>query len=327
MSETIIGVDLGGTRIRAASLDNSLQIIKRVETLTKDKEGLEPTLNRIKDQIRQVLPEDASGVAGIGVSAPGPLNPETGVVVAPPNLSGWHDVPLAEILRKEFGLPVYVGNDANVAALAEAARGAAKGYQHVIYITVSTGIGSGIIIDGRLLLGKAGLAAEIGHIVMLVGDRVSTLEKEAAGPAMAAQARRRIEQGEDSAIYGLVEGNLSAITGATVGEAAAQGDALATEIVQRAGTLVGYGIVNMLHLFNPEIVVVGGGVTNVGDLLFDPMRAAVKAMSIDETYWEDLEIVTPDLGEDVSVIGAGTLAITKGGAVNLQKVMAQLESS
>src|SRR5512145_617099 len=119
MSEVIIGVDLGGTRVRAARLDQNLQILAREETLTQDEAGLDATLNRIKDLIREVLPRDGAPVSGIGISAPGPLNPLTGVVVAPPNLKGWHNVPLGDILHQEFNLPVYVGNDANVAALAE----------------------------------------------------------------------------------------------------------------------------------------------------------------------------------------------------------------
>lgn len=325
MTQYIIGVDLGGTRIRAARLDTNLHIEERVETLTKDEEGFEATIGRIKEQIRLVMPDETSMVTGIGISAPGPLNPETGVIVAPPNLRGWHNVPLGEILRKEFGLPVFVGNDANVAALAEAARGAARGYRHVVYITVSTGIGSGIIIDGRLLLGRVGLAAEAGHMMMMVDERVSSLEKEAAGPAMARQARARIEGGEATIINDMVDGDLDKIVGGTVGKAAEKGDKVALDIVERAGRIVGLGIVNMLHLFNPEIVVVGGGVTAVGDLLFEPMKAAVRQHCIDATYFDDLVITTPDLADNVSVIGAATLVATKGGAVNLQKVSAQMD--
>ncbi|MFW5696322.1 MAG: ROK family protein, partial [Phototrophicaceae bacterium] len=168
MTDYVIGVDLGGTRLRAALLDTDFNIVKREETLTKAHEGRDATLDRIKSLIREILPEDTSTVRGIGISAPGPLNPNTGVVVAPPNLPGWQDVQLGHILKEAFDLPVYVGNDANVAMLAEAAHGSAQGYRHAIYITVSTGIGSGIVVDGRLLLGKQGLAAEAGHMVMLV---------------------------------------------------------------------------------------------------------------------------------------------------------------
>ena len=159
MSDVIIGVDLGGTRLRAGRLDLQLNILERCEMLTQAEEGLEATLHRIKDIIRKVLPDDLSTLKGIGISVPGPCNPETGVVVAPPNLPGWRDVPLRQILQDEFDIPVYLGNDANVAVLAEVAVGSAKGYRHVIYITVSTGIGSGILNDGRLILGKTGIGA------------------------------------------------------------------------------------------------------------------------------------------------------------------------
>ncbi|MBC7811041.1 MAG: ROK family protein, partial [Burkholderiales bacterium] len=193
MSEVIIGVDLGGTNIRAARLDQQLNFLQRKGITTEAQNGLDATLKRILDLIHEVLPTDGNKVEGIGISAPGPLNPQTGVIVAPPNLPGWHNVPLGDILHKEFNVPVYVGNDANVAVLAEVARGAATDSRNAIYITVSTGIGGGVITDGRLLLGKDGLAAEVGHMMLIVdGGRVSSLEKEAAGPALARQARQRI---------------------------------------------------------------------------------------------------------------------------------------
>lgn len=321
MSKTIIGVDLGGTRIRAARLDARLSIIERHETLTRAHEGLEPTLERIKEQISKVIPDNRDDVLGIGISAPGPLNPETGVIVSPPNLHGWHNVPLGDILKDAFGVPVYTGNDANLAILAEAAVGAAKGYKHAIYVTISTGIGGGMLIDDRLLLGRHGLAAEAGHMVMVADQRVSTLELEAAGPAMAKQARTRIEAGEESQMVALVDGKLDEINGATVGRAAQVGDALALDIVDRAARVFGMGIVNLLHLFNPEIVVIGGGVSQLGDLLFKPMWESIRAHCIDDAYWRDLVIVGPELGEDVSVIGAATLVITDGGKRSLQDAL------
>lgn len=322
MSKYIIGVDLGGTRIRAALLDKKLTIIKRHETLTLAEEGPDATLARIKETIRQVLPEDMGDVIGIGISAPGPLDPSTGVLISPPNLFGWHNVPIGDILKDEFNVPVYTGNDANVAILAEAAVGAAKGYTHAIYVTVSTGIGSGILTDGRLLLGKRGLAAEAGHMVMLVDPIVSSLEHQAAGPDIADAVRVRIEQGEQSIISEFVGGDLEKIDGATVGRAVAEGDALALSVVDRAGRILGMGIVNLLHLFNPEIVVIGGGVTKMGDALFNPMHEAIKAHCIDEVYWRDLVITQPVLGEDVSIIGAGALVAMDGGKYSLADVLA-----
>ncbi|MDX1994482.1 MAG: ROK family protein [bacterium] len=326
MSELIIGVDLGGTRIRAARFDKHLNILERVETLTLAEDGLEATLERIKGEVRKVLPDDGTPVAGIGVSAPGPLNPDTGIIVRPPNLPGWEDVPLAPILQKEFKVPVYLGNDANLAALAEVARGVAYGAKHAIYITVSTGIGSGIIIDGRMLLGREGLAAEAGHMVMLVGERVSTLETEAAGPDMARQAVERIKAGEKSLISEFVHGDLDEVKGSTVGQAAQAGDKLAREIVTRTGMLVGLGIVNLLHLFNPEIIVIGGGVTNSGEMMFKPMREAIQKYAIDDAYWRDLRIESPALGEDVSLVGAAVLVATNGGQERIDDVLARLNA-
>jgi glucokinase len=327
MSEWIIGVDLGGTRLRAARLSADLDVLARDETLTLADEGFEATIGRVKAIIRRMLPAPESGdtVAGIGVSIPGPTNPFTGVVELGTNLKGWQNVPLVQLLRDEFNLPVYIGNDANVAAMAETARGAAVDYRHVIFITVSTGIGGGVIVDGRLLLGKSGLGAEVGHMVILVdGERVSTLEKEAAGPALVRQARARLVAGEPSIIRERVGGDLAQITGRIVGDAARDGDPLALSIVQRAGRIVGYGITSLLHLFNPEIVILGGGVSTLGELLFAPMREAIAATVIDPEYNRELVIAPARLGDNVSLVGAGALVLTKGGIEKVSAIRSKL---
>ncbi len=312
----ILGVDLGGTRIRAARLDDALTILERDETLTLGHEGPDAVIQRMIDLIRVVWPQDTA-ITGIGVSSPGPLDPATGVVLAPPNLPGWHHVPLAERLRDAFEVPVYVGNDANVAVLAEVARGAARGCRHAIYVTLSTGIGGGVLIDGRLLLGHGGLAAEIGHMVMIIDDQTWRFEQVAAGPALARQARERIAQGADSVMMAMVEGDLSRLDSKIVGQAAMQGDPLATAIVQRAGHVIGLGLTSLLHLFNPEILVIGGGVSKLGSLLFDPMREAMRKSVIYEGYTDRLRIEMAALGEDVSIIGAAALVHTRGGLVPL----------
>jgi len=327
MSDLIIGVDLGGTRLRAARLNADLDVLAREETLTLADEGFEATIGRVKDIIRRMLPAPGSGdaVAGIGVSIPGPTNPFTGIVELGTNLKGWQNVPLMQILRDEFDVPVYIGNDANVAAMAETAKGAAVDYRHVIFITVSTGIGGGVIVDGRLLLGKSGLGAEVGHMIILVdGERVSTLEKEAAGPALVRQARARLEAGEHSIIRERVGGDLSRITGRIVGDAARDGDALALSIVERAGRIVGCGITSLLHIFNPEIVILGGGVSTPGELLFAPMRAAIAATVIDPEYTRELVIAPVKLGDNVSLVGAGALVLTRGGIEKVSAVKSKL---
>ena len=312
----IIGVDLGGTRIRAACLDDDLNILTRDENLTLGEEGPDRVIERMIELIRKVWPADEL-VLGIGVSSPGPLDPVTGVVLAPPNLPGWYHIPLAQRLHETFHVPTYVGNDANVAVLAEVARGAAKGCKHAIYVTLSTGIGGGVLIDGRLLLGHGGFAAEIGHMVMLINGQELRFEQEAAGPALAKHAQERIEQGTSSIMQTMVDGDLSRIDSKIVGQAAQQGDPLAVEIVQRAGRVIGLGLTSLLHLFNPEIIVIGGGVSKIGSLLLDPMRAAIRESVIYEGYVDRLRIEMAALGEDVSIIGAAALVHTQGGQVPL----------
>ncbi len=327
MSEAIIAVDLGGTRIRAARLNQNLDIEMREETLTEVERGLDDTLERFKNMVRAVWPTDGTKVTGIGVSSPGPLNPITGVIVAPPNLTGWHNVPLGDILHETFGVPVYVGNDANVAGLAETVMGAAQGYRHVIFMTVSTGIGGGVIIDGKMLLGKTGLGAEVGHIIIQSSPEPFRLEQETAGPALALKAKARIDAGEQSLIKDMVKGDLDQISGATVGRAAKSGDALALEIVREAGRVLGLGMVSILHLFNPEIMVFGGSVSdNLGELLLGPMREAIHKYCIDASYWQDLRIVPAALGENVSIFGAAALVVTQGGVTDVNEAIEHLKA-
>ena len=321
MPKQIIAVDLGGTQIRTARCDHKLNLLQRENTLTLADEGLAPTLHRLKTYIAKVMPDSRDDVLGIGFSAPGPLNPVTGVIVAPPNLKGWHKVPLADIIQAEFDLPVFIGNDANVAALAEASRGAAQGCRHIVYITVSTGIGGGVICDGRLLLGQEGLGAELGHIPLIVEDgKVSSLELEAAGPAIAKRVRQRIQNGEESLARQIVAGDLDKISAKTVGQAAAQGDRLACEQLAYAGRMLGLGIVTALHLFNPQIVVLGGGVSKTGDLLFQPMRRAIRDHVLDDAYTAQLKIESAALGDDAALLGAAALVATEGGQMDISQL-------
>lgn len=317
----VVSLDLGGTRIRTARLNHNLDIVERYETLTGADEGYEASMARIIDALHRVMPEDRATVQGIGVSAPGPLDPSTGVLVAPPNLPGWVNVPLADILNREFRVPVFCGNDANVAALAETARGAAFGYRYVIYLTISTGIGSGIINDGIMLLGKRGLAAEAGHIPLVIGETVTSVEKEAAGPALARRVKGRIAQGAASKMSTMVD-DIEDIDARIIGIAAHEGDSVALEAVEHCGFCVGLGVVTLLHLFNPEIVVIGGGVSNIGALLFNKIRATVEKYALTDAYWRDLQIVPAGLGGDVSIIGAGALVLTGGGQKDVTKLIA-----
>ncbi len=316
MSANIIGVDLGGTRIRAACLDHDLNIITRQETLTlADDGGPDAVIGRMIELIRSIWPDE--NVAGVGVSSPGPLDPNTGVVLAPPNLTGWHHVPLAERLNAAFGVPVYIGKDTNVAVLAETARGAALGCRDVVYITLSTGIGAGVLVDGRLLLGHGGLATEVGSMWLLIDGQATRFEAAAAGPALAQKARDRLQQGEKSLLADMVEGNWEQLETKMLGQAAQQGDVLALEIVQWAGYVIGLGLTSVLHLFNPEIMVIGGGVSNIGEPLLNPLRQTIQDHVIYTGYIDTMRIEPAALGEDVSIIGAAALVRTQGGQMAL----------
>lgn len=314
MSETIIGVDLGGTQMRAALFDRDLNLLQRVAEPTLAHEGRESVTARLLEVIARVVPAERAELLGIGISVPGPINPHEGTIVAPPNLPGCHQLPIRKIVHERFGVPTYLGNDANVAALAEAMGGAARGYKYVLYLTISTGIGGGIIDNGRLLVGSEGLGAEAGHILMVVEGDVLDLEKAASGTAIARQAIRRLKAGESSRVLDLAGGDPEAVSARLVGQAAQEGDRMALELIRRAGFMIGLGIASLLHLFNPQIIVVGGGVSKVGELLFEPMRRTVAEYVMDPAYCTNVPIVQAALGDNVALVGAAALVSTRGGS-------------
>jgi glucokinase len=284
--------------------------------LTLAEEGPKPVIGRIKRAIYEVMEStDREQVQGIGVVAPGPLDPWKGVIMDAPNLPGWKKVPLKDLMEEEFGLPVVVGNDANLAALAEQRFGAGQGVADLIYITVSTGIGGGIIADNRLLLGAQGLAAEVGHqTIEAHGPRcncgnIGCLEILAAGPAIARCARELIKTGIGTAIADWVGGDLDKITAKVVNQAAQAGDPVAIELFRQAGFYIGIGIVNLLHIFNPSLIIIGGSVAKAGDLLFEPIRATVRERAMASYYWENTPIVPATLGDDVGLLGAVALVL------------------
>lgn len=313
----IIGVDIGGTQIRTALSDLEGNIIHRVAHPTLAEEGVGPVIGRIKEAIREAAGEHLEEAQAIGIASAGPLDPWEGVIIKAPNLPGWRNVPLKAIIEEEFELPTYVGNDANLAALAEQQFGAGKGARDLIYITHSTGIGGGIIVDDRLLLGSKGLGAEVGHITLDIdGPRcgcgsIGCLEAMAAGPAIARNAVEAIKGGRETIIPELVDGDLSQITAKEVNQAAQQGDELGIELIQQAGKLLGIGLVSLMHLFNPEIIIIGGGVSKAGDLLFESVRETVRARCMTDDYWRDTPIVPAALGDDVGLMGGIALVLSQ----------------
>jgi len=291
MSRTqfIVGVDLGGTNIVVGAMpaDGTRQLGIRSEP-THAERGSEGVVDRIVSMVAQVisnvisaegaLPQD---FLGVGMGAPGPLDREKGIVVVAPNL-GWHDFPLRDSVSERIQLPVTLDNDANCATVGEWWRGAAQGGRNVIGVTIGTGIGGGVILDGELYHGSSDVAGEIGHTTIDSTGRYcrcgnyGCLEAYASGPAIAVRAREALERAEVSMLHQLVGGKLDQLTAATVYEAANRGDPLALEIVHDTAKFLGTGVANLLNILNPDVVVITGGVTKAGDALFEPLRAEVK---------------------------------------------------
>lgn len=312
----IIGVDLGGTNIVAGAMpvDGSREIAVHSEA-THAERGAEAVMDRITAMIEQVVAEVLEGegvtrrdILGVGVGAPGPLDRERGVVVVAPNL-GWYDYPLRDAIADRVRLPTTLDNDANCATIGEWWCGAARGGRNVVGMTIGTGIGGGLILDGELYHGSSDVAGEIGHTTIDITGRFckcgnyGCLEAYASGPAIALRAREALGRDEISMLPKLVDNHLDRITAATVYQAANQGDTLAREIVRDTATFLGAGIANLLNIFNPDVVVLAGGVTQAGDRLFEPLRAEVKRRAFRPAV-ESCRIVPGSLDGTAGMVGA-----------------------
>jgi len=304
---TIIAVDMGGTHLRAAAYEPEQfkpSTRKRANTLANEAGVFERLVKVIED----VWPRPQK-VDAIGIASPGPLDPYTGYMLSTPNIKQLDNFPLAPKLSERFGVPAFLDNDANLACLGEWKYGAAKGHHDVLYLTISTGIGGGVIINDRLLQGYHGLAAELGHtIVDPNGPPCSCgfnghLESFSSGPAIVKYVLKEMEAGTKSSMK--YDPNLNAMQ---VAEAASHGDALAISAYQRAGEYLGIAVANFLAAFDPSIVVFGGGVSQVGSLLFDSFHASLAKRVFHPRYLENLKIEMAALGDDAGLLGARALA-------------------
>ena len=338
----VVGVDLGGTQTRAAVVRGA-EVIARVSHPTPAEEGPAAVFDAITKAITQALEMAETGIndiGGIGISAPGPLDPQTGIVFEAPNLRGWDNVPLGESIAKRFPAPVYVGHDATLAGLAEHRYGAGRGAHDMIYMTVSTGIGGGIIADDEIIDGAGGTAGEIGH--QYIDPRPDApkcgighsgcVEAFGSGTAIARDASALIAAGRGQGILAVHQELTAAaaashepatpdptavipthekthlVTARDVVEAAARGDAEALAIINAAAIAVGIGCVNLLHILNPAVIVLGGGVTKAGPLLFEPILQVIQQRSFKRPA-ELVEIVPAQLGDDGGLIGAAAYVL------------------
>ena len=314
MTPYALAADLGGTQIRVALVDRDGQLVHRSDTPTIAQQGRDLTLDRFLAAIEGVALRARPGsLVGIGVAVASPTDPETGAMYNPPNLPGWDMVSLKPMLEQRLSLPTSVANDATLAALAEHRYGAGKGTRNMIYLTVSTGIGGGIIIEGKLYAGSGGFAGELGHITI---DRngpvcncgnVGCLEALASGAAVARTSRERVAAGETSVLVERARSDLAKVDARMVAEAAVSGDRLAQAIMDDVATNLGIGIVSLVHAFDPELIVVGGGMSRSHQLLLPGITQEVDRHVMAHQRGR-VEVVVSDLTDDVGVLGAAALA-------------------
>lgn len=317
----VVGVDLGGTKVAAAVAGLDGAIVSRVTKQTEPERGVHGVMAIVLDAVREVVARAGARideVAGIGVGSPGPLDPEAGVVIFAPNLK-WRDVPLVAIIKDALGAPVYLENDANLAGLGEARYGAGRGSRNMIYITVSTGIGGGLVLGGEIYRGSSFVAGEVGHMMIVdegplcgCGNH-GCLEALASGPAIANMARELIRHGEETLMTDLIGGDVDLVTAEVVGRAAMQGDAAAIAVIGKAAEYLGIGIANLVNILNPDAVVVGGGVARLGEILLAPTREAACQRALKPAF-DAVRIVAAELGVDAGVVGATSLVLSKLGA-------------
>jgi glucokinase len=317
----IAGVDIGGTKLAVGAADASGRLLAHSRLPSLVQRGPDAVVADIVRMVRATvavagdrLGSGPAELSFLGVASPGPLSQARGVILSTPNMPGWEEYPLIARLREEFHCPTVLENDANAACLGEALFGAGRGHRFVAYFTISTGIGGGFAQDGRVFHGADGNAAEFGHTIVVPWDgamcgcgRQGHLEAYANGASIVRRARQRLASGQPSSLADIA-GSVDAILPRHIADAANNGDALCRELWEETGAYLGIGIVNIVHAFNPDVVVLGGGITNVGDLLFGPVRRAVAARVMPD-YRDSFTIEPAVLGDQVGVMGAIGLAL------------------
>ncbi|MGZ5354213.1 MAG: ROK family glucokinase [Actinomycetota bacterium] len=309
-----VGIDVGGTKINAFRVARDGEILdrKHVPTPADDEEA---TLAAMIDLARATLSDD---VLAIGVGAAGLVDASDGTLSFAPNLA-WRDLPIAARMRAALDLPVQVDNDANVAAYAEYRFGAGRGFRHMLLVAVGTGIGGGIISDGRLFRGANGYAAEFGHFIVEPGGprcgcgNLGCWEQVAAGRAIDRMGRDAALEHPDSFLARRAEGDPGRVTGKVVTEAAREGDATSIAILAEVGRRLGEGIAGLVNILDPQIVVVGGGAAVAGDLLLEPARAAFLDTVEGPAHRPRVPLVAAQLGNDAGAVGAAALALEELG--------------
>jgi len=312
-----LGIDIGGTKVAAGLVSHDGEVLYKTRVPMSPQGDASAGFNAVKiaiDEAKKANPN--ATIAGIGICSPGPLDPKTGVVINPPNLPCWRNFPLASEVAKAYGVPARVDNDANAAGLAEAIWGAARGYANVFYATIGTGIGTGIVFNGRIYHGRTGAAAEGGHMSIDYhaprcgcGKR-GCIEALASGPAIAARARKMVATDKGrSKMVDLVQGNTEAITTETVADAWRAGDPLATEVLRETADLLTIWLGNVIDVLEPDVMVVGGGVGEVVSYWFPHITEHLPKWSINQRCSE-IPLKLAHYSADAGIAGAAALCLS-----------------
>ncbi len=313
----VVGIELGATHLFVVVTDLEPKIIVELERDFELTIGPEAGLSRVAELAQQALAQaevSLEQVVGMGLGVPGPVHHATGTVAFPPIMPGWHGFPMRARLEEELGVTVYADNDANLGALGEWAHGAGQGVDNLAYIKVGTGIGCGLIIGGEIYRGQSGSAGEIGHITIDENGppcrcgNYGCLESMAAGPAIAHRAQLAIKAGQETTL--VKTKSVGEITAADVSRAASQGDPLSLQLFHEAGRHIGVALAGLINLFNPKLVIIGGGMAQAGDILLEPIRRSVQSHGL-RIAVESCQIVQAQLGREATALGAVTVVLEK----------------
>ena len=311
MEKYVVGVDLGGTKISAALSNLNGEVISQTTVPTNANEGEIPVLNRIIESVEKVINDGSvtyEEIKGIGIGSPGPLDAEKGTIIYTPNLP-FKNFNLVEPLNKKFGVPVFLDNDANVAAIGEYMFGAGKGAKHVVFFTVSTGVGGGAVLNGKVYRGHTSNALEIGHMTVAPdGPRcncgnIGCVEATSSGTAIAKRGQEALTSKVETSLR-----KYETVTSYEVFTEAAAGDQVCKDIIDTALNYLGIAVANAVSIFDPEVIIIGGGVAAAGDVVFDTVRKVVNKRCF-KSMAESVKIVPAGLGTDAGVVGAVALAL------------------
>ena len=315
-----VAADIGGTQMRAALVSADGKVLTRDAIHTNPDDVIEVAANRLADLVESISSKHSTNArpVGMGISTAGPIDPSTGIYKNPPNLQAWSEKSMKPTLGSRLGIPIHVGHDATLAAFAETRFGPHKGARNLVYVTISTGVGGGIIANGEMVTGSEGHAGEVGHITVLPGAQSCNVgcdgcfEGNASGPAISRLALARMDAGEKSSLLERASGKREYVSSRLVFQAADEGDGLASSVRKHVLLAVGIGLGSLLNIFDPEALVVGGGVTMGLRDRWDEVIESVKAHSLAH-FQSNPPVHITTLGDDVGLLGAAGLAFRHAG--------------